>query len=232
MGKMPPFWASADSLLGNGPSLTSTDLEHGGRADQLLGARRIVHAGQLHQHFVLGAGLAVLLHGFLGQPELVDTVADGVHGALDRIRFEVVEIRRFQLHRIIGGVEGGQNVVGITLGDETAKGAGLRRGYALDGDLHLLRVFHLGDIRSVHAVPGDVLLLEIFLEALRGLVGIRLDRVLHLDFENQVGAALQIETQPDVVAEVLRDVRAALGESDNAEHADQHRDNDDHGSRR
>jgi hypothetical protein len=47
-----------------------------------------------------------------------------------------------------------------------------------------------------------------------------------------VGAALQIETEPDIVAEVLGELRAALGESDDAEHADQDCDNDDHGSRR
>ena len=64
---------------------------------------------------------------------------------------------------------------------------------------HLFGVFHLGDVRRVHAVPRDVLLLEIVLQVLGGLVGIRLDRVLHLDFENQVGAALEIETEPDVV---------------------------------
>ncbi len=53
--------------------------------------------------------------------------------------------------------------------------------------------------------------LQLFLEALHGLVGIRLDRVLHLDLEHQVAAALQIEPQADVVAEILLEIRAALG---------------------
>ena len=43
------------------------DFEHGRGADQFLDARRIVHAGQLHQDLVIGAGAAVLLHGFFGQ---------------------------------------------------------------------------------------------------------------------------------------------------------------------
>jgi hypothetical protein len=47
-----------------------------------------------------------------------------------------------------------------------------------------------------------------------------------------VGAPLQIETEPDIVAEVLGEFRAALGKADDAEHADQQRHNDDHGSRR
>src|ERR1035437_5482392 len=224
------------ALLGQSPFLAGewtfldvADFEHGGGADEFLGAGWIVHAGQLHQHFVLGTGLAVLLHGFLGQSEFVDTGADGVHGALHGIHLEIGEIRRLQLERIIGGVEGGQDVGGIALGDETAEGAGLGGGYALDGEGHILGIFHFGDVRGFHTVPGDVLLFEVFLEALGGLIGIRLDRVLHLDFENQVGAALEIETEPDVVAEIPGEVRAALGKSDDAEHADQHGDDDDHG---
>src|ERR1019366_1873042 len=101
---------------------------------------------------------------------------------------------------------------------------------ALNGEGDVIGVFHVGDIRRVHAAPGDVLLLEVVLETLGGLIGIRLDRVLYLYFENQVSSALEIETQPDVVFEILDEVRAALGEVDDAEHADQDGDNDDHGS--
>src|ERR1035438_4666749 len=192
--------------------LDVADFQHGGRADQFLGARRIVHAGQLHQHLVLGAGLTVLLTGFLGQPELVDTVADGVHGALHGIHLEIVEIRRLQFHRIIGGVQGGEDVVGIALAHQAAEGAGLGGGYAFNGEGHNLGVLDVTgpDIRHVHAAPGDVLLLEVVLETLGGLIGIRLHRVLYLYFENQVSSALEIETQPDVAFEILDEVRAAL----------------------
>ena len=72
---MPPCCASAASRLGNGPSFTSAISSCAAVADQFLHARRIVHARQLHQDFVLGVRLAVLLHGRLGQPKLVDAVA-------------------------------------------------------------------------------------------------------------------------------------------------------------
>ena len=42
------------------------DLEHSRGADQFPDARGIVHARQLHQNLVIGAGVAVLLHGFFG----------------------------------------------------------------------------------------------------------------------------------------------------------------------
>ena len=57
----------------------------------------------------------------------------------------------------------------------------------------------------------DVLLLEIFLQALHRLVGIGLHGVLHLDLQHQVAAALQIETQTDVVLEILRDSAPTWG---------------------
>ena len=63
-------------------------------------------------------------------------------------------------------------------------------------------------IVAVHAVAGDVLLLELVLQPLDGLVGVRLDGILHLNLQHQVAAALQIETQADVLLEVLRQLRA------------------------
>ena len=73
---------------GVGTILHVVDFEHGRGSDQLLHARRIVHAGQLHQDLEIGAGPAILLHGFFGEAELVDTVADGIDGALYGVGFQ------------------------------------------------------------------------------------------------------------------------------------------------
>ena len=77
-------------------------------------------------------------------------------------------------------------------------------GTPLIDDLHLVGVVNdrlrLG---AIHAGPGDVLLLEVFLEPLHGLIGVGLDGVLHLNLQHQVAAALEIEPQADVVLEVL-----------------------------
>ena len=87
-------------------------------------------------------------------------------------------------------------------------------------------------IVAVHAGPGDVLLLEIFLEPLHGLVGIRLDGVLHLDLQHQVAAALEVQPQPDVVLKFCTSSALGLRQADDAEDAHQDRHHNDHGPRR
>ena len=65
-----------------------------------------------------------------------------------------------------------------------------------------------------------------------GLLRIRLDRVLHLDLQHQVAAALQIEPEPDVLAEVVLQLGHAFREADDAEYAQQDCHNNDHGAPR
>jgi len=101
------------------------------------------------------------------------------------------------------------------------EGAGLRRSDALDGERDLVRVFHPAHFVHVHAAVADVPLLELFLKAFGGLLQVRLDGVLHLHLHHQVGAALQVQPQTNVLAEVVLEFGAALRDADDTEYAQQ-----------
>ena len=77
----------------------------------------------------------------------------------------------------------------------------------------------------VHVMFASSSLLQTFV----GLLRIRLDRVLYLDFQHQMGAALEIESQANVVTEICRTSAVGFRKPDNAEKADQDRHDDDHG---
>ena len=51
--------------------------------------------------------------------------------------------------------------------------------------------------------------LRIFFQPLHGLVGVRLHRILHLNLQHQVAAALEIQPQPDIVLEILSSYRSS-----------------------
>ena len=70
----------------------------------------------------------------------------------------------------------------------------LRR-HALEHDLvGMIHRVRLGDLGVIDLVSAQV-----FFQALQRAVGISVHRVVHLHLQNQVGAALQIEPQMDVV---------------------------------
>ena len=87
---MPPFCAKRCFAAGDtGPSFTSSISSSRRRADQFLHARRIVHARQLHQDLGIGAGPAVLLHGWFGQTQAaLMRLLDGIDAALHGVGFE------------------------------------------------------------------------------------------------------------------------------------------------
>ena len=108
----------------------------------------------------------------------------------------------------------------------------MRNRHALNGNRDLVRVLHLGHLVGFHGGPRNVLLFEIFLNALHGQVGILFDRVLHLNLQNQVGTALQVQPQPDIVLNVLGKLGTGLGETNDADNAKQECDGNDDGARR
>ncbi len=55
--------------------------------------------------------------------------------------------------------------------------------------------------------------LEIFLQPLDGLIGVGFHGVLHLDFQHEVGATLQVQPETDVVVEILASDRPSTWES-------------------
>ena len=216
---------------GERPVLDFGNFQNGRRADQFLDARRIVDAGQLHQYLVLIARPPVLLHRWLRQPELIDAVADGLDGSFHGVALEGHQLGGLEPHRIVAGVLRRQHIGGIPVVDHAAEGARLDGRDALDVDLDVIGILNPLGIVAIHADPGDALLAEILLEALHGLVGIRFDGVLYLDLQDQVAAALEVQPKLDVVFHVLHEVGRRLGETDNAEHANQNRGHNHRGSR-
>ena len=87
-------------------------------------------------------------------------------------------------------------------------------------------------VADIHAGPTDVLLLDLFLQPLDRLAGIPHYGVLHLDFHHQVAAALEVQTQADVLLQVVDQFRLGRGNTGDPEDTHQDRHNNNHRSRR
>ncbi len=163
------------------------DFEHGGGLHDFLHPRRIVHAGQLHQNLILPQ--SVLFDDGFAHTQLVNAVADGLNGLVHGAVLQVGQGLR--LHGNGPGVvrARGQIVFGQTiLHDGEQVGSGFRRHAFQHNLVGMIDWIGLGDLGVV-----DLVRAQIFLQSLDRVVGINIDRVVHLHLQNQVSAALEVE---------------------------------------
>src|SRR5581483_7464220 len=169
------------------------DLQHGGGLHDLFHASGIIHAGKLDQNLILAK--TVFLNNRLTDAELIDSIANGLDGLLDRAILDIGQCRR--LHRDRPGILGtGVSVIfRQAIADDGAHiGTGFRRD-TLDDDLvGSIDRIGLGDLDVV-----DLLGAKIFLQALDRIIGVGIDGVVYLHLQDEVGASLEIEAEVDAV---------------------------------
>jgi hypothetical protein len=118
------------------------------------------------------------------------------------------------------------------VGDQATQRTGLGRGDPLQIDLDLVGVIDPVGIVADHTGIIDILLAEGFLQALNGLVGFRLQRVLHLYLQHQMAAAPKVEPQADVVPHIVQELLFGSRDTEDAKNAQQNRGDNHHGFRR
>ncbi len=172
--------------------------------------------GSLHQDFKFRVGAPVLLHHRFGQPQGVDAVLDRPNGAFDGVALDGHQFGGAHVHAVVGGRHRRQHPILKPIGDDSAQIAGTLYRHALDVDLDAVGILDPLRVVAVHTPVLDIRLLKLLFQAIDGLVGLTLQRVLHLDLQDQVAAAAQIEAQPYVVLNVGLQLGARLRDSYNA----------------
>ena len=179
------------------------DLEHCRRTDDVLDARRVVDAGQLHQNPEIGIAAALLLHHGFSEAQGVDAVADGLHRAIDRVAFQRQKLGGPHVQTIVGRVDCGDDPGGQAVRYDAPEGGGFVRRNSFDGDLDGVRGINGVGLVILHRSERDPGLTQLFFEALYGLLRLHFDRILHLHLQHQVAAAAEIEAQLDVFLQVV-----------------------------
>jgi hypothetical protein len=160
-------------------------LERGGAADDGLGLRRVLHAGQLHDDAVE----ALLLDHRFGHAEFVDPVVQRRHVLLERRVLEAA--RRFGLDAghdarfgallAFDGAEVRHLVLQHAPGD-------LQAGGVAQGDLHGLAV-------AVHRAATHLLVAQAGADVAGEGLGLLVQHAAHVDLQQEVDPAAQIEAQ-------------------------------------
>src|SRR6185437_7901678 len=176
-------------FVGVGAAKGLANLQHSGGLHDGLDARGIVHAGQLDQDLVLPQTM-FFDHRF-AHAQLVNAVADGFDSLLHRPVLELGELRR--LHGNSVGILGaGRQVVLRQIGvDDVAQvGTVIRRNSLDDNVVGIVGWVGLGDVGKSD-VPGA----QGGLEALNGLLGIHVHRIINLHLQDEVGAAFEVQAK-------------------------------------
>ena len=71
----------------------------------------------------------------------------------------------------------------------------------------------MGIVNAADFVVADIFVAQLFGQPVHHLIGFLRDGFLHLNLQDEVGAALQVEAKPDLLAEVVLDLGHGGGES-------------------
>ncbi len=216
-------------LVGKRAVLDLVDAQDRRRADDLLHARRVVAAGQLHQNFEFGVRPPVLLHHRFGQTQIVDAGLDRLNRPLHGIALERQQFGRTDGQTVIRGAHGRQHPSAVAFIDQPAELRRLLRRNSLDENLDVVRFLDALRVVAFERIVIDVLALEVFLQALDHGVRFALYRVLHLHLQHQAAAPTQVQSQLDVLRQVPLQLRTVLRQPDNPVDTDQNRRDDDEG---
>src|SRR5258707_9460883 len=165
-----------------------------------LGARWIAFAGKLHENFVVFA--AVQLNRRLRQSKGVDAALDGFERLCHRLLLNRSDGAGAQRERVAGGfTRGGSQIPHIVVLRvyNVAKLRELRGIQIADEDVRI--------VYTTNLIVADVFRAKLAGQTVHRLVRLLRDGFLHLPLKNQVRAALQVETQLDLVGEIVFQLR-------------------------
>src|SRR6266403_305189 len=173
--------------------------------DDGFGASRVTFAGQLYENFVVIAD-ATTLDGRLREAEGVDAALDGFerlgHGRVFNLR----DGRGAQSQCVSGGVAGsGREIpnVGVLRADQIAELRELRGFDVAHEDV--------GIVGAAYLVVVNILGAQLVGQTVDRLVRFLGNGFLHLHLENQVRAALQVEAELNLTAEIVLHLRERFG---------------------
>ena len=180
--------------------LDELQLELTAGLNDLPSAGRIALTRKLDEDFIVVA--AVELNGRLGQTQGVDAALERFERLLHGLLLDGDDGGGAQREQVAGGFAGRGGHVpfsGELIVHKVAELGGLFGSDIADEEL---RVAYAADL-----IVMNVLGAELRGEAVNRLVGFLADGFLHLHLENEVRAALQIEPELDLVAEILLHLR-------------------------
>ena len=194
--------------------------------DERLYAVEVRDAGQLDKDLVVTE--AILLNDGLADAKGVDAVANHFNRVLDGPLVErLLDVRlHCDVQRVIAPAAD-VILARVLAVDERLYRAGLRGVNSFD--LNLLRVgrIRLGDLRK-----GQFRRLEILFNPSDGVVGFGIDSLFNLDLQNQVNAALKVQSKMDVLCQLREQWLSAAkpgcieSEESAVKKYDQHSDDD------
>ena len=212
------------SLFGGiGPLQYDLELEQRRGLNDVPHARAVFHAGELNHQFVV-VMLAIVGYHRLRQAQLVDAVLDRGPCLLERL----VPDRRYlagfqtyrQRHRFGRGVDGPARQVPVRelRADQALNVLRLVLGHSFNDDV--------GDVGLAAFGVGDTFRFELIPQTLLVLVGLHVDRIVHVNLQDQVHAAPEIKSQANAVADVRLQFLNISREADDSEQArEDHRAN-------
>ena len=183
-------------IVGVGASIDSVDGELGALADGLFNLVGVAFAGDFDEDLVVAE--AVLLHRGFGHAEAVDAVGDDLDGLVEGAVVGCLDGGGGHGHAQRAVRAGGDGIAGVGVGGKKAADLrGLGGGDTRDND-----GVGIGGVGFAHRGAwgrGGNRNLE------RGGVAVAFsgERLLYLDGEHEVGAALEVEAEVDAVGEGL-----------------------------
>ena len=197
------------------PGRHQLELEERRLADQLLGALRVLDAGQLDDDLVR----ALRLHRRLGDAELVDPVADDLERLVDDVVADALRLALIE----------GQDQVGLGV-------LARRHGETREALLHevddLLALLLVGETDAdgtpltLRRDRADLRVVQLALEIPGVAVDRVVDRLLDLDAVEEVGAALEVQAEADRLAP-RPERRRGADERGDEEHDGRRREDDE-----
>ena len=165
---------------------------------------------------MLGLGTSVLLDNRLGETKPVDPVLDRGHRLLERLRFQAQQLARAQLQRERAAPGRGWQPTRSLLLEDVAHVPNAISGRTLQLDLDGVGFFDGLGIVAAQRRVRDIRSSKSISDPIDRRIGLGLQRVLHLNLQDQVRAALEIQAQVDVLRHVLRDRFPSRGDADDS----------------
>ena len=205
-----------------GAVLNDLQFKQGRLLDHAPDLGRVADAGKLDYQFVVV--LPVIGDFGFNDSQAVDAFANGIPGLLKRLVTEVHRRRGLQRNDARRRVARHtlKIVVGEALVDQRLQIGGILIGYSFDKEM--------GEISFGDVGVGDVAPPHLVAQALHGFIGGDVDRIIHMHLQDQMGPALEIETQAYAVKDILAKLGNIPGKTDYAENAHQKHAGNDQGA--
>src|SRR5579863_3323563 len=190
----------------------ATGLNHGFRA------RGIALAGELNENFVIATSGES--DGRLGEAERIDAARNRLERLVHGVVTQGSHDRRLHVQLVTVHLAGGGRHAPIRklVGDQVAERCRI-------GGVHIkdqyLRVAGPADFTD-----DDVFLVQLLVELVHRLIAALPDGFVHLNLQNEMAAAFEIETQFDAVGEVILQLRTGCWETGHPDDTENAKKND------